>query len=174
MTLTSPVDCAPPPLHTATAACLILRVPHWFARADFQDWRQGRAPGQWCAPACWLPGRRHGDYTDAFTTFEADDNLPGAWTGSDADGLHDDIFHAIGTSLRQQRFPGSRDRVRPRGRHAACCGSISRCDPAHTGASGGSPSARYRIAARRTSAFVVASTPFWYWNIKSLGYPKYS
>jgi hypothetical protein len=52
------------------AECLVLTAPAWFARDDFLDWRQGRAEGRWCGPACWLPQDRRGDYTDVFLTFD--------------------------------------------------------------------------------------------------------
>ena len=51
-------------------ACLILHVPQWFEREDFLDWRQGRAPGQWQAPACWNPDERSGDHHDVFVVFD--------------------------------------------------------------------------------------------------------
>ncbi len=88
--------------------CLILTVPAWFAREDFLDWRQGKAEGQWCGPACWLPDDRTGDHTDVFLTFDTDwppsPREPGTehfWYGSDADTLPFDIFEMIGQILHE-------------------------------------------------------------------------
>jgi len=90
------------------AECLVLTAPAWFAREDFRDWRQGRAEGQWCGPACWLPQDRAGEFTDVFLTFDRGQPLePEAtasgqecfWEGSDADTLPDDIYLVIGRLL---------------------------------------------------------------------------
>ncbi len=96
-------------LNIEVAECLVLTAPAWFARADFLDWRQGKAEGQWAGPACWLPQDRTGDHADVFLTFEADwpptPREPGTehfWYGSDADTLPFDIFEAIGQILHER------------------------------------------------------------------------
>jgi hypothetical protein len=91
-------------------ACLVLRAPHWFARDDFLDWRQGKGAGRGCAPACWQPDVRTGEYGDVFMTFDRSLDRPGlgqlgdehAWEGSDADGLPDDIYRTIGFMLYER------------------------------------------------------------------------
>jgi hypothetical protein len=90
------------------AECLILTKPEWFEREDFLDWRQGKADGQWCSPACWLPAQRRGEYTDVFLSFDrrwldvAPCTEPGCehvWEGSDSEGFPADIYEEIGTIL---------------------------------------------------------------------------
>src|SRR5262249_41902106 len=48
--------------------CIIISAPHWFEREDLLDWRQGRAPNQWCQPACWNSTLCKGEYSDVFMT----------------------------------------------------------------------------------------------------------
>jgi hypothetical protein len=79
-----------------------LHVPEWFKRKGFLDWRQGRAPDQWEAPACWHPEERDGEHLDVFIVFDrrtidpfrAEPNL---WDGTDIASFRDDIYAAIGT-----------------------------------------------------------------------------
>jgi hypothetical protein len=107
--------CTCPPAHVADisvehAECLVLTVPAWFAREDFRDWRQGRAEGQWAAPACWLPHERTGDYVDVFMTFDCsfppctEPGTENFWEGSDADTLPFDLYEAIGSILHERRL----------------------------------------------------------------------
>ncbi len=97
----------PSDLTIELADCLVLTAPAWFAREDFRDWRQGRAEGQWTAPACWLPQDRSGDYTDVFLTFDCSwppQSGPGTefyWEGSDADTRPFDIYEAVGKILHE-------------------------------------------------------------------------
>jgi hypothetical protein len=108
--MTSLVDLSDPPasLIVEKAECLVLTAPEWFQREDFLDWRQGRAEGQWCAPASWFPQDRLGDYVDVFMTFdrgwpiECEPGCEHLWECSDGDGLSEDIYQAIGKLLYQQ------------------------------------------------------------------------
>jgi hypothetical protein len=95
------------------APCVMLSAPDWFKRDDFQDWRQGKADGQWCAPACWLPHDRGTETTDVFMTFDRsgmcslktiDPGTENHWEGSDADTLPEDIFQEIGRLLREHNL----------------------------------------------------------------------
>lgn len=95
---------------TSLAECLVLVAPDWFARDDFLDWRQGRHPEQWSAPAIWNRDKRTDDYADVFVVFDrrwTDHAIlePGTehcWECSDPEGLPGDIYDAIGRVLLER------------------------------------------------------------------------
>jgi hypothetical protein len=102
--------------------CIIISAPNWFEREDFLDWRQGRAPSQWCQPACWNSTLRKGEYSDVFMTFDrnpigqvyhGEEALDYFWEGSDADTLPDDIFETIGEILHTQKSQSGVIWIRP-------------------------------------------------------------
>jgi hypothetical protein len=111
MTKTSEPETATQTVSVERARCLILHVPQWFDREDFLDWRQGRARGQWQAPACWNPDERDGEHHDVFIVFdrrlvdhtpELGPEKPYIWDGTDLTGLPDDIYQAIGEVLAKR------------------------------------------------------------------------
>jgi hypothetical protein len=88
--------------------CLVIMAPKWFEREDFLDWRQGKAPEQWCGPACWNPQERTGEYNDVFMSFDrrwldyspnAEPGYEHLWEASDSEGLPNDIYEEIGRLL---------------------------------------------------------------------------
>ena len=116
---TPPVSLQP---EVEVAECLILTAPHCFERRDFLDWRQGYAEGQGCAPACWLPDQRTGEFTDVFVTFDRSGESrppplePGyehLWEGSDVDTMPADIVEEISRILHEHDLYSGVIQIKP-------------------------------------------------------------
>lgn len=85
-------------MQTSLESCLAINAPEWYLRQDFQDFLEGRRPGQLGPPATWhRPGTAPDEFSDVFVTFDGGE-------GSDADALPADIWMAIRAAADHYRM----------------------------------------------------------------------